>query len=70
MKAAIFRKSLLLLAAILLSQDGLMHAAAPISGSTPNAKATFAGGCFWCMEPPYDELEAVISADGNRATVQ
>lgn len=23
------------------------------------AKATFAGGCFWCMEPPYDELEGV-----------
>ncbi|NBF40437.1 MAG: peptide-methionine (S)-S-oxide reductase MsrA [Spirochaetes bacterium] len=25
------------------------------------AKATFAGGCFWCMEPPYDELDGVIS---------
>ena len=25
------------------------------------AKATFAGGCFWCMEPPFDELEGVIS---------
>ncbi len=23
--------------------------------------ATFAGGCFWCMEPPYDKLEGVIS---------
>lgn len=23
--------------------------------------ATFAGGCFWCMEPPYDELPGVIS---------
>lgn len=21
--------------------------------------ATFAGGCFWCMEPPYDKLEGV-----------
>jgi peptide-methionine (S)-S-oxide reductase len=21
--------------------------------------ATFAGGCFWCMEPPYDELPGV-----------
>lgn len=28
----------------------------------PNtATATFAGGCFWCMEPPYDKLEGVIS---------
>ncbi|MEE2710904.1 MAG: peptide-methionine (S)-S-oxide reductase MsrA [Gemmatimonadota bacterium] len=25
------------------------------------ALATFAGGCFWCMEPPYDKLEGVIS---------
>jgi peptide-methionine (S)-S-oxide reductase len=31
------------------------HAAAEVK------KATFAGGCFWCMEPPYDELEGVIS---------
>lgn len=25
------------------------------------AIATFAGGCFWCMEPPYDKLDGVIS---------
>tara|TARA_R100001039_G_C1854372_1_gene116178 strand:- start:3855 stop:4433 length:579 start_codon:yes stop_codon:yes gene_type:complete len=25
------------------------------------AVATFAGGCFWCMEPPYDELDGVLS---------
>ncbi len=24
------------------------------------ARATFAGGCFWCMEPPYDDLEGVV----------
>jgi peptide-methionine (S)-S-oxide reductase len=23
--------------------------------------AIFAGGCFWCMEPPFDELPGVIS---------
>jgi peptide-methionine (S)-S-oxide reductase len=23
--------------------------------------ATFAGGCFWCMEPPFDKLEGVVS---------
>jgi peptide-methionine (S)-S-oxide reductase len=23
--------------------------------------AIFAGGCFWCMEPPYDELPGVVS---------
>ena len=25
------------------------------------AVATFAGGCFWCMEPPFDEVEGVVS---------
>lgn len=23
--------------------------------------AIFAGGCFWCMEPPYDDLPGIIS---------
>ena len=23
--------------------------------------ATFAGGCFWCMEPPFDKIEGVTS---------
>lgn len=23
--------------------------------------AVFAGGCFWCMEPPYDELDGVVA---------
>ncbi|MCZ6800564.1 MAG: peptide-methionine (S)-S-oxide reductase MsrA [Nitrospirae bacterium] len=29
--------------------------------SGPTAKATFAGGCFWCMEPPFDKLDGVLS---------
>ena len=24
-------------------------------------KATFAGGCFWCMEPPFEKLPGVLS---------
>jgi methionine-S-sulfoxide reductase len=24
-------------------------------------KATFAGGCFWCMEPPFEKLDGVVS---------
>lgn len=24
-------------------------------------KATFAGGCFWCMQPPFEKLEGVVS---------
>jgi len=28
--------------------------------STPGTeKATFAGGCFWCLQPPFDKLEGV-----------
>ena len=25
------------------------------------ARATFAGGCFWCMEPPFEALAGVVS---------
>ena len=25
------------------------------------ATAIFAGGCFWCMEPPFDDLDGVVS---------
>lgn len=34
---------------------------------TQLARATFAGGCFWCMEPPYDELEGVASTTSGYA---
>ena len=27
----------------------------------PRATATFAGGCFWCMQPPFDTLGGVLS---------
>jgi peptide-methionine (S)-S-oxide reductase len=26
-----------------------------------HALAIFAGGCFWCMEPPYDKLDGVLA---------
>jgi peptide-methionine (S)-S-oxide reductase len=46
------------LAGVLLAAMGgsAAHAAEPAS-----AKATFAGGCFWCMEPPFDKLPGVVS---------
>jgi peptide-methionine (S)-S-oxide reductase len=42
--------------------------AAAVAGATawpapkPNlARATLAGGCFWCMEPPFEKLTGVVS---------
>jgi peptide-methionine (S)-S-oxide reductase len=31
------------------------------AGAQDLAEATFAGGCFWCMEKPFDDLEGVLS---------
>lgn len=31
-----------------------------VNAMPENAEAIFAGGCFWCMEPPYDELPGVV----------
>jgi peptide-methionine (S)-S-oxide reductase len=43
-----------------LSNISPAESASP-SSSSEIAIATFAGGCFWCMEPPYDKLDGVIS---------
>ena len=48
----------LLLTALLLTIPALAMAQTP---AAKTAKATFAGGCFWCMEPPYDKLPGVIA---------
>jgi peptide-methionine (S)-S-oxide reductase len=42
----------------------LLLAAAPLAASpapAATATATFAGGCFWCMEPPFERLDGVLS---------
>ncbi|MFK8016521.1 MAG: peptide-methionine (S)-S-oxide reductase MsrA [Gammaproteobacteria bacterium] len=56
----------LLFSAVLLLW-GLSHSIAgdpvPSEGgqATNAAVAIFAGGCFWCMEPPFDKLPGVLS---------
>jgi peptide-methionine (S)-S-oxide reductase len=58
-----FRKTLgLTFSAVLL----LLFTIAPLGFASDQARksletATFAGGCFWCMEPPFDTLAGVIS---------
>ena len=37
------------------------NARAADDGQDGLASAVFAGGCFWCMEPPYDALDGVVS---------
>lgn len=36
------------------------NAATPIPNAVADT-ATFAGGCFWCMEPPFDKIDGVGS---------
>lgn len=47
----------------------LMTGAASAQSNPPQniAVAIFAGGCFWCMEPPYDKTEGVISTTSGYA---
>jgi peptide-methionine (S)-S-oxide reductase len=56
------RITLILTLALLITAAAPVSAAdepAPAEGSP--AVATFAGGCFWCMEKPFDRLDGVIS---------
>jgi peptide-methionine (S)-S-oxide reductase len=32
----------------------------PMTDGELLAKATFSGGCFWCLQPPFDALDGVI----------
>jgi peptide-methionine (S)-S-oxide reductase len=61
----VMKKLLILLAC----QLGLIQAAAVRIHSeevkVKTEKAIFAGGCFWCMEPPFDKLKGVIATDSG-----
>lgn len=64
----------LLFLAVGLGLGALSLLADPNSGAEPvqappeqTARATFAGGCFWCMEAPFDEVPGVISTTSGYA---
>lgn len=46
-------------AALLLA--GVLVLGAGTAAAQNTAKATFAGGCFWCTESPFDAMDGVIS---------
>ncbi|HSC33683.1 MAG TPA: peptide-methionine (S)-S-oxide reductase MsrA [Thermodesulfobacteriota bacterium] len=57
--------SLIFTALLVISLSGALRAEE--NGGTAKAQdakyetATFAGGCFWCIQPPFDKLEGVVS---------
>ena len=53
------RRLLLSLAFVSAAVGALAQSAQP--GSPNRAVATFAGGCFWCVEADFDKVEGVIS---------
>jgi peptide-methionine (S)-S-oxide reductase len=63
------RKGRALLACVLVGGAAAALSGAAVRGTAQDAappraalaQATFAGGCFWCMEQPFDKLEGVVS---------
>jgi peptide-methionine (S)-S-oxide reductase len=56
------RLLLSLIFAFAFAGAGAAQGTAPKAGDTPKtAVATFAGGCFWCVESDFDHVKGVIS---------
>jgi peptide-methionine (S)-S-oxide reductase len=61
MKGTFNRGSLVLAGLLMAAVPGSGHAAQAPAPAGHLAKATFAGGCFWCMVHPFDQLPGVVS---------
>jgi len=55
----------IMLVMLLIGGAAMVHAENTATGAGLQSgrleKATFAGGCFWCMQPPFDKLKGVVS---------
>lgn len=51
----------LLAFSLMVAYPVISHAQEETGANNSLSKAIFAGGCFWCMEPPYDNLPGVVS---------
>jgi len=50
-----------MLVCAMIGLSTMILASATVMAATTLEKATFAGGCFWCMEHPFDQLPGVVS---------
>jgi peptide-methionine (S)-S-oxide reductase len=64
-----FRLISAFLAVFAMAAAGLLPRAAALAQAPAGQQATavFAGGCFWCMEPPFDALAGVIATTSGYA---
>ncbi len=53
--------ALVLAAAVVVAQGTAPRAAGDAAAPASTAKATFAGGCFWCVESDFDKVPGVLS---------
>ena len=61
MQMLTFRRLLLISSLLFLSLFHPVYSDNNPAAGSGLAKATFAGGCFWCMVPPFAKLPGVIS---------
>jgi peptide-methionine (S)-S-oxide reductase len=47
--------------AVMLGLSAILVATNAVTSAMNLEKATFAGGCFWCMEHPFDQIPGVVS---------
>jgi peptide-methionine (S)-S-oxide reductase len=50
-----------MLISAVLGLSATLFAISAVTSAMNLEKATFAGGCFWCMEQPFDQIPGVVS---------